>query len=57
MVLSGTLLKSVSPVGFSGRAVFLETVSFYSQMFGANNFEVVLGGLFCHSTDLCKNVF
>ena len=32
IVLCGTLLNSVSAVGFSGKADFLESVSFHSQM-------------------------
>ena len=42
MVLFGTLLKSVSAVGFLGKADFLESVSFHSQMLGATNFGLVL---------------
>ena len=43
MVLCGTLLKSVSAVGFSGKAVFFGKCVFYSQMLGATNFGLVLG--------------
>ena len=45
MVLCGTLLKSVSEVELSGKAVFLESVSFHSQMVRATNFGLVLGDL------------
>ena len=41
--LCGTLLKSVSAVGFSGKAAFLESVYFHSQMIGATSFGLVLG--------------
>ena len=43
LVLFETLLKSVSAVGFSGKADFLESVCFYSQMLGATSFGLVLG--------------
>ena len=44
IVLCGTLLKSVNAVSFSEKAAFLESVSFNSQMLGATNFGLVLGG-------------
>ena len=43
MVVCGTLFKSVSTVGFSGKADFLESLSFHSQMQGATNCGLVLG--------------
>ena len=39
----GTLLKIVSEVGFSGKAFFLESMSFHSQILGATNCGLVLG--------------
>ena len=35
-------LKSVSAVGFSGKAYFLESVYFHSQIMGATNFGLAL---------------
>ena len=43
MVLCGTLPKSVSEVGFWGKAAFLESISFHSQMLVATNFGLVQG--------------
>ena len=43
MVPFGTLLQSVSAVGISGKAAFLESVSFHSQMMGATYLVLVLG--------------
>ena len=54
IVFFWTLLKSVSAVGFSGKATVLESASFYSQMLGANIVGLVLGQLYCHWTNLCK---
>ena len=39
---SGTLLKSVSAVGFSEKTSFWESVSFHREMFHVTNFELVL---------------
>ena len=43
IVLFGTLLQSVSAVGFSGKAALLESVTFHSQMMGATNLVLVFG--------------
>ena len=53
MVLYGTLLKSVSAVGFSGKEAF------HSQMFGATNFGLDLGdcnviAMICVKKIYCK---
>ena len=42
MVLFGTLLKSVSAIGFQGKAAFLASVFFHSQMLGVTNFGLVI---------------
>ena len=41
-VHGGTLLKSVSAVGFSGKTFFLESVSFHRKIFGVTNLGLVL---------------
>ena len=43
MVLCGILLKSVNAVGFSGKAIFLESVFFHSEMISVIIFGLVLG--------------
>ena len=58
MVLGGTLIKSVGAVEFSGKAALLESVSFYSGMFGATYFGLVLGDSQCDDSPkvYCKLV-
>ena len=55
-MLCGTLLQNVSAVGFSGKAAFLESVSFHIQMLGATNFGIVLGGCIFIALISLKNI-
>ena len=52
----GTLLKSVSAVGFSENPSFWETVSFHREMFGVTNFGLLRGVCIVH-VDIFIKIF
>ena len=46
MVIGGNFLKCENADGFSGKATFLRSVSFHSEMFGTTYVGLVLGNLY-----------